>query len=400
MFDQTTDLAGRLLHRLKQVVAFPGFVKSASVVELHGDDQLPIAAYAMPGSALLPCHTPAATWLSTAFFLEQKTAMDQTLVPDVDARLRRFALYHGIENEANLLRDKHAEFHALPEDERLADEDYALVVKQGDVTVKRYYPLRNTEEVSRAGQYYLQYRDSMPYAARQQFASRVLEKAAAYGADLKDAEEVLTRAAGQGAVVGTDVAEILYNRVQASRHGLAGALGNVQVGLLKLAKMYAEHPLKARVPGVLIQLAETLDRFDRTFKLAQYYGKGLPRPEDCLFAVTKHAMAKLVRDNVETTTGNLYRLADLETLKIAVVHEGMGADYAHALSSPGRPTIDLEKAAEVLPTLPRPDAQLFDVLCQENGIRPWGKTAAANPFQLDNQQLLELASRAAAQREG
>lgn len=389
MLDQTTDLAGQLLHRLQQIVALPVFVKSASFSELQGDENLSPNAYACPGKRLFPCHSPAATWLSTGFFLQQKDGLQPDAAADIDKRLHKFAAYHNVTNAVETLRQKYADFTQLPEDERLDDSDYALVLKQGEQK-KRYYPLRNSREVKQAGQYYLQYRDRLSYDMRRRFAAKLLEKAAQYGATLGEMEEPLLRASGQGAVSVQDAAELIYNRVQASRQGKPGRLGPIQTEMLKLAKMYLENPAKLRVPGILPQLAETVDQFDRHFKLTRY-DEHFPRPEDGLFAVTKQAGERLLRDNVELTSGSLYRLEDLQVIKTATLRDALGDAYAEALSAAGENRINLEKAAEILPTLPRPDAQLFDVLCREHGISPWGKTAKANDYALDDAQLLELA---------
>ena len=54
--------------------------------------------------------------------------------------------------------------------------------------------------------------------------------------------------------------------------------------------------------------------------------------------------------------------------------------------------MDIEKLSEVLPTLPRSDAETFDRLLSEAGIEPFAKEAAQEQQGLTKQDLFALAA--------
>jgi hypothetical protein len=69
----------------------------------------------------------------------------------------------------------------------------------------------------------------------------------------------------------------------------------------------------------------------------------------------------------------------------------MGSDLADEIST-GGVLVDREKLAEILPTLPRGDAELFERMLDKNGITPFAKEAAATKQGLRKRDLFELAA--------
>lgn len=369
--DQTTDLSGRQTYRLCQLIGPPDFVKTASGTDLLGEGELPPHVFADPTRRLYPCHTKAATWLSAAFFFDQREDYPPKTAQRVEEALLKLAEYHGLGFSVKELAQKLAKFKTVPTEEALQsldDDSFGLVVTHPDGSKERRYPLRNGKEVQAAAGYLLQYRDRMPYAQRQQMAERILQKASQHAVALPEQEEPLQKLAGHGACSAQDAGELIFQHVQVSRKG-PGAWNPVQVEMLKLAKICLEKPSQLRAPGSRLRLAETVDAFDREFGLTSGYGEHFPRPEEVLFGLTGEKMASFVRDNVETTTGRLYTLGDLERIRIREIRDHLGDDYADNMTSDGI-HLDSEKAATVLKTMPRPDAQLFDRLCDEVGLLP------------------------------
>jgi hypothetical protein len=412
--DQSTDLSGRHTYRVVQRFAPPDYVKQASDEDLAGSAALtkqsaeseynPEATqvaedepdiFADPWRRLFRCHTKAATWLSAAFFADQADAYPPEEALAVRQRLEHFASFHGIADEVSALQSKAA---ALRESgtAMLQDGDYALVLDLGNGEKKQLYPLRDLDEVKQAADYLARYRDELPFGHKNTMARRILERAEKLGAGLPEHQELLSKCAGQGACAASDAAELLLHHVEASRGG-PGPLTEVQRELLKLAALYLEKPSSLKQNGALVKTAEILDTFDRQHGLHRRYDrdvahKRVERPEDVLFAVTGEKMAALVRDNVETITGNLYKLADLERLRGIDLQEWLGEDYAQAMTGSDGIFLNLEKAAAVIKTMPRSDAVLLDQLMSERGLQPWAKTAAASQRKLDWGRLKELAA--------
>src|SRR5262249_15891880 len=120
-----------------------------------------------------------------------------------------------------------------------------------------------------------------------------------------------------------------------------------------------------------------------------------PRVEAVLFELTREKMAACTREHVGLPTGSIYKIADLERVRLSEVKGLFGDDFGEALTSDGL-RVDSEKAAEVLPALATPDARLFDRLVHNLGIHPIAKEASARAVAIGNDFLRQIraASRA------
>jgi len=91
------------------------------------------------------------------------------------------------------------------------------------------------------------------------------------------------------------------------------------------------------------------------------------------------------------TSGSVYHDDDLAGVKLADVRDYLGTDLANAISSDGI-LVDTQKAAAVLPTLPRNDAEIFDQMVAELQIHPVMKTAGDRKW-LSRDEVLQLMTR-------
>jgi hypothetical protein len=133
-----------------------------------------------------------------------------------------------------------------------------------------------------------------------------------------------------------------------------------------------------------------VDGFDRETKLVRLYDAGgLPRPEEVLFGVTEKVARDFTNNHVQTTTGNVYALEDLEKLAVEDVRSWMGDDFVDAVSD-GGVFMDRGKLAAIVPTLDRGMAATLDRLAEENGFSPAVKAAAEEAL-MSEQRLYELA---------
>ena len=385
--DQTRDLSGQQLYRLTRVFPPPEFVKKADATTLCGEGEMPPDVYGDPVHRLFPCHSQAATWASMAFFMDKKAELKPKDAEIIEQRILRFADYHGIHNTIDELRQKAAS--AAKEGEMaLTDEDYALVFTEG-TDKQRHFPLRNSKEVKTAAAYLHKHRDYFPYILRRDFADRVLQKSAQFGADLGEFGDFVERLAGHGACATKTAVDMLRDRVKAAQVG-AGPFSDLQRELLRLADMFEQYPSRLREPGIRVKLASVVDDYDKATGLCNNYGQYLIRPEDVLFELTREKMASVVSDHCSTTTGHIYKLADIERLPVDEIRNNLGDELADALKSVG-PFVDSEKAAEVIPTMDRGIAELFDQLLYSRGITPVAKEASAESVGISRSYLRELA---------
>jgi hypothetical protein len=268
----------------------------------------------------------------------------------------------------------------------LPDSDFAIVWSS-PAGKMRHWPIRNATEVKFAAAHFKQHRDDFTFEDRHVIANKILEKAAQYAADVSDAEGSLELAAGLGACAAKVASDMLKDRVRLTQR----QYGDLAAELSKLAEVIDRNPERAREVDTRLKLASAVDSFDRSTHLDRLYGAGgLPRPEEVLFAVTEKVAREFLGQNVETTTGNVYNLGDLEKLAIEDVREWMGDDFTDAVTA-GGVYLDRDKLAAIVPTLDRGMAATFDRLVQEKNAAAVVKQAAAENL-LSLEKLQELAA--------
>jgi hypothetical protein len=380
------------LYQLIQLYPPPTYVKEASAEDLCGSGDLPAHAYADPKHLMYPCHTPAATWTSYGFFLQKQSAYRPADAGAIKERLQRYGEYHSITAalaEMDKLSEAHNRVRTVDE---LPDDDFAVVIKNASGVSERHCPMRHALEVVKAAEYLMKWRDEFPFGVRQDIADRVLNKAAAMGVRFQDEdmEEYLEKQAGHGLCSAKDLATCIVDRVYAARKG-PGDLSPQQIEMLKLARVCLQKPSQVRNPANLIKIASLIDQYDRENGLHRDYGPNLPRVEDAVFGLTREKMASVAREHYVTTTGNIYKMADLERIPLREVEAGMGSDFANAVSGDGV-RVDAEKLAAIVPTLPRGDAALFDRLMEDLGVMPLAQEKSAHAVKLSRDYLQKMAN--------
>jgi hypothetical protein len=370
--DQAHDVSGREMHRLTALYPCPDFVKSAEQSRLTGDaESLPRHMYADQRNKLYPCHTAPATWTSALFFMDKQAQFDRAEAEVIKSRIHKAAEYFGIAGLVRDLEEKVAAASGL-DINSLPDSEFAVVWTSELGGKERHWPLRNAAEVKFAAAHFKEFRDNFTFADRHVIATKILEKAAQYNADTSPAEGSLELAAGHGACAAKVASQMLKDRVRLTQrnHGALAA------ELSKLAEVVDQNPERARAVEMRLKLASAVDDFDRNTQLYRLYDAGgLPRPEEVLFAITEKVAREFLNQNVETTTGNVYALDELEKLAVEDVREWLGDDFADAVSV-GGVYMDRDKLAAVVPTLDRGMAATLDRLMQEKTAGAVVKSAA------------------------
>lgn len=385
--DQTGDVNGQQLYRLSKLYPLPPFVKKASSSDIYGDDELETHQYADVTYRRYPCHTAASTYISTLFFLDKRADFHADEARLIESRLNDFAYIHGTTERMTDLKNKVASANKV--NDTINEDDFGLIIPGSSTTsgkTEYYYPLRNAIEVKKAAENLQKYRDVIPYHDRQSIAVKLLDKAFEYGAGLGDLDDFVHKQAGHGAAASIDVAQLLFDRARLLKR--AGKMDHA-VEVARLAKVVAADPDTIQDNDRLVKLASLIDEVDHTTGLNNFVDD-LVKPEDVFFNITEKIASKLREEHVATTSGNIYKLADIDQLKLNDVRDLMGADFADAISTGGL-FVSPEKIADIVPTLPRSDAELFDRLLNSVGISPVAKEAAHNAVKLAAEDLTALA---------
>ncbi len=386
VLDQSHDLSGREQHRLLQLYTPPEFVKNASHLRLYGEENQPRHLYAEPAQKLYPCHTAPATWLSTLFFLEKQAYFDESTIKTVTKNLDQAITYFGLQREIDELRAKFAANEGKAE-AQLPDEDFAIVWKVEGKDTERHWPLRNAQEVKAAADHYARHRDQFAYNDRRTIATKILEKAASYGAGLGDNDYLLNRAAGLGGCSARMAAELMEARATMVRQSHAELSGEMR----KAAGIIRQHPEQARGLEQLYKIAQIIDQFDHETGLAKLYSQGLERPEDILFQITEKVAEDAEKSYFATLSGNHYQVGDMTKLSVDHIRSWMGDDFTSAVTD-GDIYVDPVKVAAVAPTLDRGTLPVFERMLEAAQIRPVMQDAQTGP----GTPLIELAKAAAA----
>ena len=363
-------------------------MKTASPVRINGHENLPRHVYADPVHKLYPCHSAPATWFSALYFADKQAEFKTEQARAIREHIHKAAEFFGVLGSIKDLEEKMA---ALNNDKLAALDDsaFAIVWEVDGGETERHWPLRNSTEVKLAATHFRKYRDEFVFLDRRTIADKILTKAAEYDADISDHMDLLLQSAGRGYCAAKTASEVLRNRATLVRRANKSAAES----LSKLAAAVDQNPAYARSPEVRVKMAAAVDEFDRANHLYRLYDDGgLPRPEETFFAVTEKMAREFTEQNVETTTGNVYALTDLEKLAVDDVRAWLGDDFAEAVTA-GGVYLDRDKLAAIVPTLDRGMAATLDRLLQEQKIAAVAYTKAAHSL-LSLDRLREIAAQA------
>lgn len=384
VLDPASDLNRTELTKYARCYEFPQFVKAADLDSTMNPGEIAITAYADPVHKKYACHSAAATWLSAVYFHEKSAEYHPKHRNRICERLERFADYFGIRAAYN---DVVKRANALRQDEHLPDSSYAYVWQAKDGHKERYYPLTSALEVKVAAEWLYDNRDKIPFADRNVIGTRILEKAARYGAGLGDTlTDFVEKQAGRGIPDPPELYTMLERRASLAKKA------EHREAILKLASTVRGTPRVALQPNELVKLATTVDLVDHAIGLKGKYTELLPRPEDVIFKVTYTKAAADHGRLCTLQTGSIYDKAQLAKLAREDVAGVFGNDFANEVCT--GLDVDPEKIAEVAHTLPRPDAELLEHLLAEAGQRPQlAKSASYDPIDTETLEALAAAYR-------
>jgi len=390
LIDQTTDLGGHEWHRITQLYAIPEAIKTASDQQMRGGEDTPDHLFADPIGRRYPCHTAAAVVASAAYLYEKAAHLvTRPEIAQIESRILSSANYFNVTDEVSQLKDAIKQAHVYDES-ALPDDAFALVVPHPNGQDKiRKYPLRNALEVKEAADYFMGYRDDFIFSDRQTIAAKILEKQAKHGASLGEHRDAIEKQAGLGTCPGGVVTDFLQTRIDSLNH--TGQQGEWRNGLEGLQKTIAGDPSKVHSPDILCKIAKVVDNIDRECRFVSAYDTMLDRPEDVLFQLTEKiasdVTAELVGSNM---TGNFFKKSDLAAVPLESLRAVMGDEFASAISS-GNAWVNVEKMAQIVPTLPLGDMQQLETALFEQSIYPIATKTAQDGIGLATETVQQAA---------
>jgi hypothetical protein len=323
ILDPANDETGAELVRLASLYEFPDFVKNAELDDIRSTAGLVPGAYADDIHLKFACASPAATWLSSLYFYEQKDSMPKAQQLHIEARLQKFAEHFGIANELRAAREKVA-VRLTPEE--LPDSDYAYVWQDEEQGVQRFYPLTTPSQIKQAAEWLHSIRDKMIFEDRHAVAKRILEKAGQSSAGLSDEMiEFLDKQAGMGV---PDIGEIRFALKQRMVFAKDASL---REEIRKLDDLLKDTPQFLFQPADAIKLASVIEDIDESIGLRGRYSDGVKRAEDVIFGYTHRKVAADVASLCPLVTGAMYEKAQFGRLTRDVIESNFGEKAAEDL---------------------------------------------------------------------
>jgi len=248
--------------------------------------------------------------------------------------------FWGIRDECEKAIQKLAEWKA-PE---IPEDAYALVQQHGEQSVRKYaaYDAGSTFDAAIA---FHENKAKYPLSWRKEAAVRLLSKAARYNVPLPEyVENGLHKSAGFGFPTKESVEEAMVCRLNHTKTAQA------EVGdrLSTLLEHMIDNQQLRYDEGFVKQAVNALEQFDATTGLTSRYDSDVSLPEE-LLATTTNELEKLAgisKRAVELVNGRTVDIEDLTKEALSAI-------------DPGLAKMAQDELIDVLPTLPKGDADLL-----------------------------------------
>jgi len=351
--DLLHDLSGRRWLELadRHEAIIPAYVMTSEMPSKEAAAELEDALFADPARRLFPVDTPAATWLSAAYFLKNAATLpykkDEKAF--VLARIEKAAEIHGVRGDTEKIA---AAIQAEDGTEKQAednDENYGwvMVSEATGQVLARKYPMFDDRGVKMASSYFDENRSHYPMAIRRTIARNIMKRAEVHGVGIDELHPSVLREAGYGIPRKDVLMEEILERAYLTKDAECAVL------LANINEMIAALP-EEDIAQSLDKIAEVIEAYDRTSDLTRYYGTKILMPADFLFDVNMKTAEELVADAVELDR-HVFSLTKLAELPAQMYQEILGEEFAKAIVKSGTTQVDKEKLADNLYSLPKPD---------------------------------------------
>lgn len=356
IIDNLSKDGGRVkLYHLSKLTEFPDFVKTAEVIDVD-ISHIPDTSFADDLFRRFPVHTKSATWLSHGYFILEKDKLEKGAATRIKNRLDHFSKYWDIEEAVDTLYNPPAEKVAG------TDTDYALKVSHND-GVNHYFPINSIKSLTKSAADLIEHRKNFTYEMRKQAAENILRRAHEFKLSPDFLPDKLRYMAGIGMSTKQAVDAELDNRFYSKQPQHKEAADKL-MGFKDIIKNEASGYVRR---DILEKVAQALDVYDRFTDMHTKYGASIAFPEDILFS---HIKAASEDEIVKLTTGSEYTLKTL--VKAGTAFSVLGDIKDSLIDALGK--LDMQKVADIVPTLPKGDAAALDEALKTIGVSKVIKT--------------------------
>jgi hypothetical protein len=334
--DILSDTSNMQLCRIAERYAMPTYVSNSEPLEKSAAEELPAELFADPGARMFPINNKANTWLSAAFFNENREKMAEDRMGVVESLIKKAGSIYNIDQD---IKD------VFSVEKEASAEENEIVYCYTDEKGGKHYPVAGPEGVKKACDYFeKKYRNYSP-KVRTTIARGIAKVAQSFGTD---PSRVVMIEGGFGIVDRAALASEVLERAKMTKDAEAAALlGNINnlLEVMDSSELAAETEKIAEV----MENIDILNGMDRS----DYWS---PLQAVCPMTVKE---AQAIVDNTLELDGLTFDVTKLaSSLDPQVFTDVLGEEFIPELTTE-EGVLDAVKLAEVLPTLPLPDKRLL-----------------------------------------
>lgn len=368
MITPDTDTLKLGLHTLSQVYSMPDYVKQASMDDISEEtlNSLPNNVFADATQRCYPCHTKAATWVSLGYFLQDYNNIPDGKREELLDRFEKSAKYFGIMDDYVDLLSK-----------TVALEKQATAVpKSTPVTLtEQGGELESEAGICKAAAWLVAQRNRLPLQKRAEMAAKILKQADIFHVNLPQRKS-LEQTAGYGVNDPVEIISSIRTRSSLVKKS------EYSHQLLQLANSLGRF-ISSPFDKVWVKVAYAIDDFDKLAGLIPSREAGkLPLPEEVVFTYPMTAIKEAEEESIQLTNGEIYSLNKLASVSRESYEDVLGPEVTDSMFDFNM--FDKEAAAEILPTLPRIDANALSDMLEREEVKPAAKVKTAG-YSLSNE---------------
>lgn len=325
----------------------PDYVNTSEAMSKEAAAELNDNLFADIVHRQFPVDTPASTWLSAAYFNENKEQIKAADLREfIHDTIVKAAGIHEISKDIDeVFATRIAEVIDPVED----DDNYCLVIKDASgKTVSRRYPVFDEVGLKKACEYFVNNRSKYPIDVRSKVAVSLSKKAKEYGSDLP---ALIYKEAAEAVPYRPVLMDELLERAKLTKDAEAGAVIGTLVEMVNFAT--SEDLIKSAEEVVTL-----IDDLDHLNGLNKYYGTKILSPHEVVYSMPIKEASAMADDalKLDKLTFSITKLAELGN---EVFENVLGEDFVNEIvNEQGK--LDVSKMAAIIPTLPRPEKVVLE----------------------------------------
>jgi hypothetical protein len=353
--DIADDVSKKFYHTFTGKVNMPEYVKSAGVPTSEEMQGLSSSAFADPIGRKFAVNTKSNCWCSALYFYGNQCNGSE-YSKQAETKLLQAARIWGIASDIEQVKQAF-QVTEVP-------VTYAISFQFNNRQINRC-PDHTKQAATHSAEWLYENRYHFPVAVQQAAAAKLAAKADVAKLSSKTAN-YLDRLANPEhySNLNCKVATAITDRL--SRIPM-GKWGELEDSLLKVAEAINAAPFEiCKSAEVLVSAIEAVDV---KHNMQSKWGSGFMHPVDVCYRANLTKVAAAVDSTVYLTTGTPIDITNISDSQLAHGLKIAGDEFL-SYCQPDGLNVDRAKAAEILPTLPKPEARRFETAVKKAGYSP------------------------------